>query len=83
MLLKLLRTGATAKCHDYEQGLYGEHPFNYQTTSNQTTSNDFSRMCDTSHPGFTLSRYHVITVFTLSRFHVITVSLSGGVVWER
>ena len=22
---------ATTKCHDYEQELYGEHPFNYQT----------------------------------------------------
>src|SRR5260370_10944659 len=22
---------ATNKCHDYEQELYGEHPFNYQT----------------------------------------------------
>jgi len=24
---------ATTKCHDYEQELYGEHPFNYQTVA--------------------------------------------------
>src|SRR5258706_290668 len=26
-----LYNAATVKCHDYEQELYGEHPFNYQT----------------------------------------------------
>jgi TonB-linked SusC/RagA family outer membrane protein len=26
-----LYNSATTKCHDYEQELYGEHPFNYQT----------------------------------------------------
>ncbi|MFL5482332.1 MAG: SusC/RagA family TonB-linked outer membrane protein [Gemmatimonadaceae bacterium] len=26
-----LYNAATTKCHDYEQELYGEHPFNYQT----------------------------------------------------
>jgi len=57
LLLNLLHNGATAKRHDYEQGLYGEHPFNYQTTSN-----DFSRMCDTSHPGFTFSQFHFLEV---------------------